>query len=192
MFDFAWTEIALIGVVALIAIGPKDMPVAIKAVADMIKKARRMAGEFQTHVDEMVREANLDEVRSQINEIRSLDVKGMVERAIDSDGSLRGTLATNPLATPYKSPTPPAIPVADSETRVLERPAGVDPSHGPEPAFSEPVESGPAPSFIPPASARVEAAPMTPVVSPAPPAFIPPSAAKPAAALGGPDPKPSA
>ncbi len=43
MFDFAWSEIALIGVVALIAIGPKDMPVAIKAVAEMIKKARRMA-----------------------------------------------------------------------------------------------------------------------------------------------------
>ena len=59
MFDFAWSEIALIGVVALIAIGPKDMPVAIRAVTDMIKKARRMAGEFQTHVDEMVREADL-------------------------------------------------------------------------------------------------------------------------------------
>ena len=48
MFDFAWSEIGLIGVVALIAIGPKDMPAAIKAVTGMIKKARRMAGEFQT------------------------------------------------------------------------------------------------------------------------------------------------
>ena len=63
MFDFAWSEIALIGIVALVAIGPKDLPVAIKAVAEMIKKARRMAGEFQTHVDEMVREANLHDVR---------------------------------------------------------------------------------------------------------------------------------
>ncbi len=67
----------------------------------MIKKARRMAAEFQTHVDEMVREANLDEVRSQINQIRNFDIKGEVERAVDPDGSLRGTLATNPLA-----PTP--------------------------------------------------------------------------------------
>jgi len=65
MFDFAWSEIALIGVVALIAIGPKDMPAAIKSVTDVIKKARRMASEFQTHVDEMVRDANLQEVRDQ-------------------------------------------------------------------------------------------------------------------------------
>ena len=47
MFDFAWSEIALVGVVALIAIGPKDMPVAIRTMTTAIKKMRRMAGEFQ-------------------------------------------------------------------------------------------------------------------------------------------------
>ena len=52
MFDFAWSEIVLIGAVALIAIGPKDMPAAIRTVSNMVKKARRMAAEFQTHVDE--------------------------------------------------------------------------------------------------------------------------------------------
>ena len=98
MFDFAWTEIALIAVVALIAIGPKDMPVAIRAVTEVIKKARRMAAEFQTHVDEMVREANLDEVRNQIKEIRNFDIKGEIEKAVDADGSLRSTFASNPLA----------------------------------------------------------------------------------------------
>ena len=76
MFDFAWTEIGLIGVVALIAIGPKDMPAAIKAVTGIIKKARRMAGEFQTHVDEMMREVDLQEVRNQINEISQLRHQG--------------------------------------------------------------------------------------------------------------------
>ena len=80
MFDFAWSEIALIAVVALIAIGPKDMPVAIRAVTGWIKKARRMAAEFQTHVDEMVREADLHEVRASINEIRNFDIRGEIER----------------------------------------------------------------------------------------------------------------
>ncbi len=109
MFDFAWTELALIGVVALIAIGPKDMPVAIKTVAEMIKKARRMAGEFQTHVDEMVREANLDEVRNQINEIRNFDIKGEIEKAVDADGTIRDTFANNPLEpTSDRSRPPPA------------------------------------------------------------------------------------
>jgi sec-independent protein translocase protein TatB len=84
MFDFAWSEIGLIAAVALILIGPKDLPVAIRAVTDMVKKARRMASEFQTHVDEMLREANLDEVRTQISQIRNFDVRGMVEGAVDA------------------------------------------------------------------------------------------------------------
>lgn len=105
MFDFAWSEIALIGVVALIAIGPKDMPVAIKAVAEAVKKARRMAGEFQVHVDEMVREANLHEVRDQINDIRRMDIKGKILSAVDNDGTIRKTMAETPFETP-----PPATP----------------------------------------------------------------------------------
>ena len=74
MFDFAWSEILLIGAVALIAIGPKDMPAAIRTVSGMIKKARRMAAEFQTHVDEMVREADLGDVKKTFNEIRNFDI----------------------------------------------------------------------------------------------------------------------
>ena len=80
MFDFAWSEFALIAVVAMIAIGPKDMPVAIRAVTGWIKKARRMAAEFQTHVDEMVREADLSEVSASINEIRNFDIRGQLEQ----------------------------------------------------------------------------------------------------------------
>ena len=97
MFDFAWSELALIAVVALIAIGPKDMPAAIRAVTGWVKKARRMAAEFQTHVDEMVREADLSEIRSSINEIRNFDIRGEIERTVDADGSIRATFASNPL-----------------------------------------------------------------------------------------------
>jgi sec-independent protein translocase protein TatB len=189
MFDFAWSEIALIGVVALIAIGPKDMPVAIKTVADLIKKARKMAGEFQTHVDEMVREANLSEVRTQINEIRNLDIKGTIERAVDGDGSIRRTFQDDPFKTTYTPPAPtpsiadtsvaetPAVEaVAGDGTTVdtLERPANIDPepdsSVGTEAtkameagAEPDPAENA-APAFIPPSIAS----------PPVPPAFIPP------------------
>src|ERR1700759_4961293 len=97
MFDFAWSEFALIAVVAMIAIGPKDMPAAIRAVTGWVKKARRMAAEFQTHVDEMVREADLSEIRSSINEIRNFDIRGELERTVDADGSIRATFASNPL-----------------------------------------------------------------------------------------------
>ena len=83
MFDFNMSEIALIGVVALVLIGPKDLPIAVKAVTTMVKKARRMAAEFQTHVDEMVREADLDGVKKSFNEIKNFDFKSEVEKAID-------------------------------------------------------------------------------------------------------------
>src|SRR6202034_3395190 len=97
MFDFAWSEMAVIAAVALVLIGPKDMPVAIRSITGMIKKARRMAGEFQTHVDEMMREANLHEVRDQISSIRNFDIRGEIERQIDPDRSLRDTFTGNPL-----------------------------------------------------------------------------------------------
>jgi sec-independent protein translocase protein TatB len=71
MFDFAWSELALIGVVALVAIGPKDMPVAIKSIAKLVKKARRMAGEFQTHVDDLLKEADLSEMQGHLSGLRS-------------------------------------------------------------------------------------------------------------------------
>jgi len=59
MFGFSWGEIGIIMAVALIAIGPKDFPVAIRTVTGLMKKARGLASEFQSHVDEMMREANI-------------------------------------------------------------------------------------------------------------------------------------
>jgi sec-independent protein translocase protein TatB len=167
MFDFAWSEIALIAIVALIAIGPKDLPVAIRAVTRMIKKARRMAGEFQTHVDEMVREANLEEVRSQISQIRNFDFRGEVERAVDPDGSLRSTMASNPLA-PHPLITPPPLAEqAVGETAIAELPRPVHADAPPAPARPE------APAFIPP-NMVPPPAPAATAPAPEPPAFIPP------------------
>ena len=162
MFDFAWSEIALIGVVALVLIGPKDMPVAIRAVAGVVKKARRMAAEFQGHVDEMVRDTELAEVRQQINEIRNFDFRGEFERAVDGDGSLKRAFDD-----PFTAP-PPA-PVAELPTPAPDAaaPAPADPVPAPEDAPPHgPLLAAAAPAFIPPAIAAAVAAP----------AFIPPAA----------------
>jgi sec-independent protein translocase protein TatB len=172
MFDFAWSEIALIAVVALIAIGPKDMPVAIRAVTSWIKKARRMAAEFQTHVDEMVREADLSEIRSSINEIRNFDVRGEIERTIDADGSIRATFASDPLepvasaaavtsveevAVAEKVTEPGPLPVKQAEPVPLPACEPRAPAFVP-PNFILPARTGAdeakAPAFIPPEIAR--------------------------------------
>ena len=160
MFDFAWTEIALIGVVALVAIGPKDLPVAIKTIAGFIKKARKMANEFQGHVDEMVREANLHEVQQQIRDLRSFNIKDEIEKAVDADGSLRATLNENPLSGAL-SPLPetsvetrPEVTIANPETAevTIETPSFLPPEFAPHvPHVPEPAPLPPAPpAFIPP------------------------------------------
>jgi sec-independent protein translocase protein TatB len=155
MFDLAWSEIALIGVVALIAIGPKDMPVAIKAVAQMVKKARRMAGEFQTHVDEMVREANLHEVRDQINEIRSMDIKGKILNAVDDDGSIRRTMADRP----FNPSPPPVTPVVhDAPAETVVQPHADHAIAAPDAAPASGAHAEP-PPMIPPAYSDPRAAP---------------------------------
>jgi sec-independent protein translocase protein TatB len=163
MFDFAWSEIALIGVVALVAIGPKDMPVAIKAISDTIKKLRRMAGEFQGHVDEMLRDADLSEAKSTFDELRTLNIKGTVQRAIDPDSSLRAAFADPLRQAAVRGPVMtglPKPPIPEAYVPVRSAPR--------IPAPPPPMPSGPAPAFIPPAEAQ-----RTPA-----PAFIPPSAAR--------------
>ena len=179
MFDFAWSEILLIGAVALIAIGPKDMPAAIRTVTRMIKKARRMAAEFQTHVDEMVREAELGEVKKTFRDIRNFDLQGAMERAVDPDRSIRNTFADNPVSPTY--PSAAEVSTLD-EVAVAERP-----ELGPAPLAEvtlppfEPAEPAPAakheaPAFIPPNFVPASAA--GPVRPAEPPAFIPPNAVR--------------
>ncbi len=158
MFDFAWTEIALIGVVALVLIGPKDMPVAIKAVTTMIKKARRMAAEFQTHVDDMVKDTELQDVRSSLREIRSLDIRGAITRAVDKDGTIRSAMAD-----PMRAP-PPVLPETATPVDPLPEHTIAAP-HGKMPAFVPPEDTLlPAPAAVPPRPA---------------PAFIPPESTPP-------------
>lgn len=62
MFDIAWSELGLIAVVALLAIGPKDLPRVMRTLGQWTRRARLMAAEFQGHIDEMMREVERDEV----------------------------------------------------------------------------------------------------------------------------------
>ena len=66
MFDMSWGEIMVIGGVALIVIGPKDLPKALRTVGQMTAKVRKMAGEFQSQFMEAMREAELDDVRKEV------------------------------------------------------------------------------------------------------------------------------
>ncbi|MEJ1976483.1 MAG: hypothetical protein WDN49_10620 [Acetobacteraceae bacterium] len=144
------------------------MPIAIKAVTTMIKKARRMAAEFQTHVDDMVKDADLSEVRDQFRDLRSMDIRGAITRAVDGDGTIREAFKD-----PIRSPPPTVTSVSDVSTTAPMTEVAVEPSatHTIDQASAE----SSAPAFIPPASV-----PEPPPPPPAAPAFIPPEAARPA------------
>lgn len=69
MFDIGWSELVLIGVVALIVIGPKELPGVLRAVGQWSAKIRRMAAEFQGQFQEALREAEVADLKKQVDEI---------------------------------------------------------------------------------------------------------------------------
>jgi len=126
MFDFAWSEIAVLGVIALVVIGPKDLPKALKTAGFAVRKARMMAREFQNSVDDMIRESELQEIREQAAKAAGVDLKQALGNTIDPGGEIRTALAEPldhaPLA---HEPTPPPPAVEGSAIGEL-------PAHPPE------------------------------------------------------------
>jgi sec-independent protein translocase protein TatB len=74
MFDISWTEFLLIGVVALIVIGPKELPGVMRTLGQYTRKARSMAAEFQNQFQEAMREAEMADLKKQVDDMAS-DIK---------------------------------------------------------------------------------------------------------------------
>jgi len=138
MFDISWGKLVIIGVVALIVIGPKDLPAVLRTLGQWMTKIRRMAGEFQGQFQEAMREAEMADLKKQFDETTSslnsaLDPAGFktdMEKLIEDPMALDGASATSTPATP---PSDPTAPVATPATAT------------PEAAPSDPVALGTAP-----------------------------------------------
>lgn len=142
MFDIGWSELLLIGVVALVVIGPKDLPKAIYAAGKWVRKARMAAREFQGHIDDMMREAELDELRQHAMKARDLNLSRAMESSIDPAGEIKAALQLPPVGT-------------------------TDPSSA---AATTPSAQPPEPALVPPPTAEETAADIAAAAAEAPPA----------------------
>ena len=139
MFDISWGKLVIIGVVALIVIGPKELPGVLRMVGQWLGKIRRMAGEFQGQFQEAMREAEMADLKKQFDETTSslnaaLDPTGFktdLEKLVQDPMGLDARSATSTPA------TPPADPTAPLATPATAAPETVPPS--------DPVALGTAP-----------------------------------------------
>jgi sec-independent protein translocase protein TatB len=92
MIDFSWSEIAVVILVAVMVLGPKELPKAMRTMAQFMRKARKMAGEFQGHINEIVRESELDEVKNAVTRVTTTNVGSEVEKLIDPSGEFKREL----------------------------------------------------------------------------------------------------
>ncbi len=92
MFDIGWTEMFAVIVVAVIVIGPKDLPGTLRTVGNWIGKVRAMGRDFQRGLDDMIRESELGDVKKQIEKVAKLDLKSEVEKTIDPTGEIKDAM----------------------------------------------------------------------------------------------------
>ena len=116
MFDLAWSEIAVIGLVAVLVLGPKELPQAMRTMAKMMRKMRSLTSELQGHMNEIVREAELDEVRQSIKKLSTTNLQAELTKAVDPTGEIQSTLSKPLLDEPLPSETAPPPPPAVLDT----------------------------------------------------------------------------
>ena len=88
LFDIGWPELMLIGIVALVVIGPKDLPRALRVAGFWVRKARTLSREFQSSIDQMIREAELEEIRQDLKKATEFDIEKEFHNTIDPKGEL--------------------------------------------------------------------------------------------------------
>ncbi len=136
MFDIGWSELIVIAVVALVAIGPKELPGVLRMVGQWMGKVRRMAAEFQGQFNEAMREAEMTDIKKQFDEIKDTaksftganllaDAQKDVADAFKYEDKPAETEASSAAAAPDSAPSPtepaePTVPEPPSPAPLVE------------------------------------------------------------------------
>lgn len=106
MFDIGWSELVLIGVVALIAIGPKELPGVLRALGHWMGKIRRMANEFQDQFREAMREAEVADLKRQFDEASAKATAGFTNPLETAQKEVEKAFGTEPSSTDTSTESP--------------------------------------------------------------------------------------
>jgi sec-independent protein translocase protein TatB len=179
MFDISWGKLVIIGVVALLVIGPKELPAVLRQLGQWMTKIRRMAAEFQGQFNEAMREAEMADLKKQFDETTSsikstfdtTDIKNELEKMIQEP-----VPASTPSSTASTPPSDPAAPVPQTPASAPTDPVALGTAPVAPPAADLSI---PMPELPPPPQTQdfVETAPSGP---PAPTAPEPKPVAAPA------------
>ena len=146
MFDIGWSELVLIGVVALIAIGPKELPGVLRMVGQWMGKARKMAAEFQGQFQEAMREAEMADLKKSFDEVKEAATGFNPLNSLQKDVS--DALRVDALDKPAEASSTTAVeaPAISSEAPATSSEAPVTPTtpEPPTPATFVEAEAHPA------------------------------------------------
>jgi sec-independent protein translocase protein TatB len=139
MFDISWSELLVIAVVAIVVVGPKDLPRALRTVGRFAGKAKSMAREFQNQFNEALREAEIDTIRKDVESVAKIDPMADMRKEVrDIETGLKSGLNPGAAATTAKPPV-------DTEMKELTEDKGtIEPA--PQPVAEGPVEKAAADS----------------------------------------------
>jgi sec-independent protein translocase protein TatB len=140
LFDLGMSELLLIGVVALVFIGPKDLPKALRVAGFWVKKARTLSREFQSSVEQMIREAELDEMRQELKKATEIDLDKEFRQTIDPTGSLAESLKP-PELPKFSDADLPAAPAHEAQPQPVEEMPKTEAAEPAAPILAPPHEA---------------------------------------------------
>ena len=148
MFDISWGELLLIGVVALVFIGPKELPTVLRTLGQWMAKLRRMANEFQNQFHEAMREAEMADLKKQVDDLTTtahsyanFDPVSEVRRELDNTQQQIESAIEKP-AEPTTSPAVSAAPASEAPASAPSAEPTPLPALVEQPAATEPALVG--------------------------------------------------
>ena len=145
MFDVGWSEMAIIAVVILVVLGPKELPHALKTMSHWLRAARKLGSEFQSGVNEIVRDAELEDARKQLQGLTKNTIEQKIAKTVDPGGDIKKTMteAANAAKIETSSSTAPNLsPPVVTPSAPVDRPPLMEPPLDPPAevaATSQPV-----------------------------------------------------